>query len=113
MPYVAGGEDALHARLQQQGKTLQVPPPARQAVAQEVPAGDDVALLVAFDLLGQPTRARLGADKNEQRVRRDGRHAPGEGIFEGKAFEPSFPATAHDPGIQADLYVLCRLDLLY
>src|SRR5215212_3070086 len=64
--HVPAGEDAGHARLQQQRKSLSVPALARQAVVGEIPPGNDVAAFVARDLLGQPLRMRLRPDAAEQ-----------------------------------------------
>ena len=113
MPYVVGGEDARHTRLQQQGKTLQVPPSAWLTIAQEIPAGDDVAPLVTLDLLGQPTRAGLGTDENEQGGCRDCLGDTGDRVFQDETFELSLPAAVDDSGVQADLDILRRLDLFY
>jgi len=55
----------------------------------------------------------LGAYQDEQSLRRDGLRASGEGIFQDQAFEPSLPAAVHDPGVQASMNVLGRLDLFY
>ena len=53
-------------------KALQVPPSSRTIIAREVLTGDNVALLVALDLLGQPACVGLSSDKDEQGGRRDG-----------------------------------------
>jgi len=46
------GEGARHACFHKQGKALQVRPSSRTIIAREVLTGDNVALLVALDLLG-------------------------------------------------------------
>jgi len=72
MSHVAYGEDVRHVRLHKQGKALQVPPSSRTTIAGEVLTGDNVALLVALDLLGQPACVGLSSNKDEQGGRRDG-----------------------------------------
>jgi hypothetical protein len=112
VPDVAGREDAGHARLQRQGNASQVPPSAWQPVAREVPAGNDVSLLIALDLLGQPARMWLCTDEDEQRGGGDGLGGRGGVVFEDEALEPPLPAPVNDPGVQANLDVLGGLYLL-
>ena len=69
---VAYGEGARHACLHKQGKALQVPSSSQMTIAGEVLTGDNVALLVALDLLGQPACVGLSSNMDEQGGRRDG-----------------------------------------
>jgi hypothetical protein len=70
VPPIARGKDARHARLQQQGLTVCIPPFG--GILREVPAREDVAALVAFDLFWHPTGVGPGADEDEQGRRSNG-----------------------------------------
>src|SRR5918997_6215165 len=88
-----------------------MPPPARITIAQEVLTGDDVALLVALDFLGQPACVGLGSNENEQGGRRDGLREPGGSVLEDEVFEASLPTTVDNLSVKVDLYILCSLNL--
>ncbi len=70
---------------------------------QEVGPGHNVAALVALDLFGQPVRAGLRADEDEQGRGLDGLRDPV--VLEDQALEPALAAAPHDPGVQADVDV--------
>jgi hypothetical protein len=77
----------------------------------EVSTGDDVAPLIAFDLLRQPVRVGPGSDKDKQGGSWDDLGVPGDGILEDEALEPSFPTTVDDLSVKADANILCCFDL--
>ncbi len=74
--------------------------------------GEDVAALVALDLLGEPARVGPGAYKDEEGAGADGLRGPCGGVLEDEALEPPLPAAVNDPDARADLDVLGGLDLL-
>ncbi len=101
VPHVAGGEHAGHARLQKQRGTLQRPSSGRFSLARQVLAGGNETLLVAFDLSGQPVRARFGSNEDEEGRGRDGLRRFRGKIFEGEVFEAFRAATARNLSIQS------------
>jgi hypothetical protein len=88
---VAYGEDARHARLHKQGKALRVSPSSRTIIAGETLIGENAALLVVLDLLGQAACVGLSSDEDEQGGRRDGIRGRGGSVLEDGVLEPSLP----------------------
>src|SRR5829696_2016003 len=111
VPDVADGKDTGHARFHWQGKVSEWPAPRGLGVLhEEVLAGEDIASLVALYLLGQPPGVRLGTDEDEQGRGGNGFSDPGGKILKYEPLEPALPAATDDPGVEAYLDVLRRLD---
>ena len=103
---VAYGEDARHARLHKQGKALQALPSSRTTIAEEVLTGDNVALLVALDLLGQAACVWLSSDKDDQGGCRDGLWERGCGALQDEVLKPSLLTTVDNLSVKAEFYIL-------
>jgi hypothetical protein len=89
-----------------QGKALQVLPSSGTTIAGEVLVGDNVALLVALDLLGQPACVGLSSDEDEQGGRRDGLRGRGGGVLEDEVLEPSLPIAVDNLSVSGDPRIL-------
>jgi hypothetical protein len=100
---VAYGEDARHVRLHITREGAPDATSSRTTIAGEVLVGDNVALLVALDLLGQPACVGLSSDEDEQGGRRDGIRGRGGGVLENEVLEPSLPTTVDNLSVKADL----------
>ena len=70
MAHIPGDEDARHAGFEQEGHPVELPAFRRLAVADQIVAGEDEAVLVALDDAFQPVGVRLRADEDEQPRRR-------------------------------------------
>jgi hypothetical protein len=79
------------------GKRSTCHPRRGGAVLREVPAGDDVSVLVTRYLLGQPVGVRFRTDEHEQPGRGDGLGEARGGILEDEVLQPSPAAAVHHP----------------
>src|SRR5215217_8565999 len=100
---VPGRKYAGNAGLQEHRLTLQSPSCGRQSVSQEIATGDDVAPLVAHDLLRKPLSVRTGPDEHEQGRCRDRLRKPRGPILEYEVLETSLPTAVYHLGVQANL----------
>src|SRR5215210_5847076 len=110
--HVPGREHAWNACLQEHRLTLQRPSFGRRSVSQEIVTRDDVAPLVAHDLLRKPHGVRTGPYEHEQS--RCGKHLrkPRGAILKDEVLETSLPTAVYHLGVQANLDVLSSLYLL-
>ena len=81
-----------------------MPPSSRTTVAGEVLIGDNVALLVALDLLGQPACVGLSSNKDEQGGRRS--RERGGGVLEDEVLESFLPTTVDKLSVSGDPRIL-------
>lgn len=68
--HVADREHAGHAGLEQKRRPLERPPFGQSSISQKILPGSYEALLVAFDLPGQPIRVGLGSDEEWRGLRK-------------------------------------------
>src|SRR5215204_1651981 len=87
MAYVAGGEDARSAGFLRQRRSVQWP-------MTEILAGQEEALGVAFDGVGQPIGVRVGTDQHEQPVGGLNLFAAGCGVTHRNGFQTAMAVYA-------------------
>jgi len=83
-----------------------VSPSSRTTIAGEVLTGENVALLVALDLLGQAACMRLSYGEDEQGVRRDGIRGRRGGVLEDEVLESSLPIAVDNLSVSGDPRIL-------
>src|SRR5215217_5185092 len=103
---VPGRKHTGNAGLQEHRRTLQRPSFGRRSVSQEIVTGDDVAPLVAHDLLWKPLGMRTSPYEHEQgRCGNRLRKFRGA-ILKYEVLQTSLPTAVYHLGVYANLYVL-------
>ena len=75
-------------------------------IAGEVLTGDNVALLVVLDLLGQAACVGLSSDEDEQGGRRYGLRGRGGGVLKDEVLELSLPIAVDNLSVSGDPRIL-------
>src|SRR5215218_9541151 len=109
---VTGRKHAGNAGLQEHRRTLQSPSCGRHSVSQEIVSGDDVAPLVAHDLLRKPPGVRTSPYEHEQGRCGNRLRTFRGAILKYEVLETSLPTAIYHLGVYANLYVLGGLYLL-
>ena len=112
MSDVSNGKNSGNVRLQQEGIALESPSFWPLAVPEQIGAGADESTFIAFDYVAQPVCARQRADKDEQRLGRDGLALARLAVTDHDAREAGLATGLHNLAVRAYHDVGLFLDLV-
>src|SRR5690348_8517963 len=112
MAHVANGEDAWNIGFEHAGLASEGPAFRPFPLGKQIPSGENEPALVTLDDRIQPTRARLGADKDEQRGGWFASCVAGGVASDGNRFEMILAVHFENARPRLDMDVVCLLDLI-